>query len=139
MTWTSTDKTTCVRQHIPAKLEEIDRLCEEVGAWLDAADLGQMFFEVTLLMREALVNAVRHGSQGDEGKWIDVDLSLEGEELVIDVQDQGQGFDWKEKMHQHVSSKEEHGRGLMIFKSYANDVQYSQQGNRVTLRKTLAG
>lgn len=129
----------CLRQHMPAKLEAIDRVCDEVHDYLDASGLGQVFFEVTLLLREALVNAVTHGSQGDDSKWIDIDLSVEGGDLVMEVQDQGPGFAWSEKMQRDVSSREEHGRGLGIFQAYANEVQYNDKGNKVTLRKTLAG
>jgi len=128
----------CLRQRMPAKLDEIDRICESVRDYLDAVDLGQVFFEVTLLLREALVNAVTHGSQGDECKWIDIDLSIEGKDLVMGVQDQGPGFAWREQMQQDVSPTEEHGRGLGIFQAYASEVQYNEKGNKVTLRKTLA-
>ena len=134
----STSQTNCLTQQIPATLDEIDRVCEEVRAWLEAMDLERAFFEVTLLLREALVNAVMHGAQGDESGLIDLVLSLEGEDLVIAVQDQGPGFDWQENMHRDVMSTEDHGRGLKIFKLYADDVQFNQQGNKVTLRKNLA-
>jgi len=134
-----TEKTICLRQHMPAKLEEVDRVCEAVQGYLDAIDQSRMFFEVTLLLREALVNAVVHGSQADECKWIDIGLSLEGQDLVMEVQDQGPGFAWKEQMQQDVSSTEDHGRGLGIIQAYANEVQYNEKGNKVTLRKALAG
>ena len=133
------EESTCLRHHMPAKLDEINRVCEAVQGYLDAIDQGQMFFEVTLLLREALVNAVVHGSQGDESKWIDVDLSIEGKDLVMDVQDQGPGFAWKEQMQQDMTTTEDHGRGLGIFQAYANEVQYNEKGNKVTLRKALAG
>jgi serine/threonine-protein kinase RsbW len=124
---------------MPANLEAIDGICEEVRDCLDAAHLGQVFFEVTLLLREALVNAVTHGSQGDDSKWVGIDLSMEGKDLVMAVQDQGSGFAWREQMQRDVGSEEEHGRGLGIFQAYANEVQYNEKGNKVTLRKTLAG
>jgi serine/threonine-protein kinase RsbW len=124
---------------MPAKLDEINRVCEAVQGYLDAIDQSQMFFEVTLLLREALVNAVVHGSQGDSSKRIDIRLSLEGKDLVMDVQDQGPGFAWKEQMQQDGISTEDHGRGLGIFQAYANQVQYNRKGNKVTLRKALAG
>ena len=79
-----------------------------------------------------------HGSPGDESARVDMNLSIEGEDLVIEVQDQGPGFDWQQKMRRNVRSTEDHGRGLKIFKSYANDVQFNQKGNKVTLRKNLA-
>lgn len=128
----------CMKQRMPAKLQEIDRICEEVRESLGALGLEQMFFEVTLLLREALVNAVVHGSQGDERKWVGIDLSVRGDELVVDVQDEGPGFAWREQMQQDASANEDHGRGLSIFQAYANSVQYNEEGNRVTLRKTLA-
>jgi serine/threonine-protein kinase RsbW len=139
MACTPTEKSICLRQHMPAKLDEINRVCEVVQRYLDAIDQSQMFFEVTLLLREALVNAVVHGSQADECKWIDIGLSLEGQDLVMDVQDQGPGFAWKKQMQQDASSAEDHGRGLGILQAYANEIQYNEKGNKVTLRKALAG
>ena len=134
----TTRETTCLRWQLPASLAEIDRVCEEVRVWLEAMDLGRAFFEVTLLLREALVNAVMHGARGDQSSLIDLDLALEGEDLVIAVQDQGAGFDWQDSMHRDVMLTEDHGRGLKIFKLYANDVQFNPRGNKVTLRKNLA-
>ena len=52
---------------------------------------------VGVAVRESVVNAIKHGNQGDESKRVVVEFtpvpSRDPEELVIRVEDEGEGFD----------------------------------------------
>jgi len=100
--------------------------------------MDQCSFDVILLAREALVNAVLHGCQQDPDKQVQFTLALDGDELVMTVEDSGPGFDWREQSHSLVDMSEEHGRGFLIFRCYATDFAYNDKGNRLTLRKAVS-
>ena len=48
--------------------------------------------KITDAVREAVANAVKHGNQQNPDKKVEVDFSVDGEELIIEVHDEGGGF-----------------------------------------------
>jgi anti-sigma regulatory factor (Ser/Thr protein kinase) len=50
---------------LSATLENVDRAGEETKRFLESGGMGSCFFETVLVMREALTNAVIHGSGSD--------------------------------------------------------------------------
>jgi serine/threonine-protein kinase RsbW len=136
---TMIDQRRCVWDRwIPAKLEAIDQVSAEVKTVLREWGMDRCSFDVILLAREALVNAVLYGCQQDPGKQVQFTLALDGDELVMTVEDPGPGFDWREKSHRGVDMSEEHGRGFLIFRCYATHFEYNDKGNRLTLRKAVS-
>jgi serine/threonine-protein kinase RsbW len=126
-----------LNRKIPARLEGIDRICAEVVTFLHEQGLDRWRFDVILLAREALTNAVIHGCRLDAALWVQFTLALEGDQLVMTVEDAGPGFDWRARRDTPVDGSEENGRGLSIFRCYATEFSYNPQGNLVTLRKTV--
>ena len=52
-------------------------------------------FAAELLLREALTNAVVHGCHAESGKQVRCSMRLKGRRLLIVVDDDGDGFDWR--------------------------------------------
>ena len=128
-----------VDRWIPATLEAIDQVSVAVKGFLADRQLDRMGFELVLLIREALINAVVHGARLDPAKRIRFVLTQEGDTVVVTVEDPGPGFDWRQVVDGAVDPSREHGRGLLIFKRYATDFAYNDRGNRLTLRKAVTG
>ena len=126
-----------LRGKMPATFAEIDVVCDDMRAWLDLRGLAHEQFSVTLLAREAMVNAVVHGASLDLGQTIDVQLDLVGDHLVLSVEDPGPGFGWRDFVAREAAPFEEHGRGMMVFQSYASEIHYNDKGNKITLRKKV--
>jgi len=101
---------------------------------------------VDVAVREAVANAIKHGNELDPAKQVQVDLALEGEDVVvIKVLDQGVGFD---PSHLHDPLAPENllkpsGRGIFYMKSFMDEIHYGPGpdggGTLVTLRKRLGG
>ena len=121
----------------PATLEDADSACLALRRFLAETDMENLLFEVELLVREAFSNAVVHGSGQDRQKKIDFSMYVEGKELVIEVQDEGPGFDWKNRMEREASLLDESGRGMMIFNNYSTEMKYNEKGNKITLWKSI--
>ncbi|MFC1763650.1 ATP-binding protein [Planctomycetota bacterium] len=134
-------ETTCTQQqfetHIPATLEQIDRVCGDVRGFLARKDLEQYFFELSLVIREALINAVTHGCGLDAEKNVRISLAIDGSEMVVEIEDPGPGFDWENQMNQDATIADVHGRGLLILQVYCNRFEYNVKGNQVRLYKSL--
>lgn len=98
---------------------------------------------IDVAVREAVANAIKHGNLQDPVKQVQVDLTLEGSELVIRVQDEGKGFDPADLEDPLAPENllKPNGRGIFYMKSFMDDIQYGLRpggGTVVTLRKRLA-
>jgi serine/threonine-protein kinase RsbW len=99
---------------------------------------------VDLALREALANAIKHGNAQNPSKQVHVDVAVEGEELVIRVEDEGVGFDPSQIADPLDPARRllKDGRGIFYMKSFMDEVQYGAGpggGTMVTLRKRLTG
>ena len=99
---------------------------------------------VDLAVREALANAIKHGNSQDPGKQVHIDLFLDGDDLVVEIADEGEGFD-PSSLQDPLAPENllrPSGRGIFYMKSFMDQIQYGARpggGTMVTLRKRLAG
>ncbi|MFZ5563646.1 MAG: ATP-binding protein [Thermodesulfobacteriota bacterium] len=113
----------------------IDRVEAETRTFLTRQGLSHEAFSVCLVMREGLINAVRHGNGDDPKKRVNYVLGFEDGLLTMEIEDEGDGFDWRTAVDRPPSMEAEHGRGIIIMQRYASECRYNEKGNRVTLTK----
>ena len=126
-----------MRMVLPATLEAVEEFFVEFRRRSRAIlDRGNCF-AAELLVREALTNAVLHGSKGDASKNIRCILRLRGRRLFIAVQDDGEGFDWRAARSATAKVPECSGRGMQILRTYASRVRFNDKGNAATMIKRI--
>jgi serine/threonine-protein kinase RsbW len=122
-----------VQAHARAELQP---LFEHIEAWMRVlAYPSRDIFAVTLALNEAVVNAFRHGNRDDPSKSVVVRYLVRPDEVLLEVEDQGQGFDpsavpdplTEEGLNRPA------GRGLFMMRAYMTWVSFNREGNRVTL------
>jgi serine/threonine-protein kinase RsbW len=89
---------------------------------------------VTLAVREAVLNAVRHGHRGDTSKHFQMRYVVTADEVLVEVEDEGFGFN-PDNVADALSSwqeKQPRGRGLFLMRSYTSWLTFNPTGNRVT-------
>lgn len=98
-------------------------------------------FSVHLAIEEALANAIKHGNQDDDSRFVDVDLRVSPVRVLIEIEDQGQGFDPRQVPDPTDDENLEvpSGRGLMLMRSYMSCVEYNERGNRVRMERIRNG
>ncbi|HVR30828.1 MAG TPA: ATP-binding protein [Thermoanaerobaculia bacterium] len=99
---------------------------------------------VGIAVREAVANAIKHGNLQDPGKKVEIDLRVEGEELVISVLDEGLGFDPGRVGNPLAPENllKPDGRGIFYMGKFMDGVEYrfrDSGGTEVTLRKRIVG
>ncbi len=92
-------------------------------------------FVAELILREALTNAVLHGSKADASKQIYCHIRRRGSNLTMIVRDQGEGFDWRSRSGREACSTAVSGRGVEIFRRYATRYRYNATGNCLAIWK----
>ena len=114
------------------------RLLEAVTAAMHgAAYPPRDVFGVRLATEEAIVNAVRHGHRNDPDKYVSVRYRVNGDRVLIEVADQGPGFDPYEVADPLAQENLERpsGRGLLLMRAYLTWLRYNRRGNCVVLCK----
>jgi serine/threonine-protein kinase RsbW len=100
-------------------------------------------FAVRIALIEAVVNALRHGHQGDPGKRVQLSYCLSAEQVVAEVVDEGPGFDPQRVPDPLAPENLERpgGQGLLLMRSFMNWVRFNGRGNSVTLfrRRSYSG
>lgn len=123
----------------PATLPYVELVCSAVAQTVANFPLkAQDRFAIELLTREALNNAVIHGCHQDPRLSFSCRLVISEHEVVIDVMDEGTGFDWRNMPAFPPDKNDETGRGLAIYAIYAHAVKFNTSGNGVTLTRIFA-
>ena len=120
------------RREIPASLAAVEDVCLGVRNWAKGARLPHAF-AVELLTREALTNAAAHGCRCDASKRIRCVVRLRPGRVIIAVHDQGPGFDWRAACARTPAKDDCSGRGMTIYKQYADRLRFNPRGNSVIM------
>jgi serine/threonine-protein kinase RsbW len=124
------------RRVVLRTLAELRPLSEMVENWMRVLGFSRKdVFAVKLALDEAVVNAFRHGNLGDPGKVVRVSFVVTLAEVLVDVEDDGAGFDPNLVPDPLAGENTERmsGRGLFLMRAYMSGVSFNPQGNRVTL------
>lgn len=100
----------------------------------------EQLFAVKLALEEALTNAVRHGNAGDATKKITVRYAVNEEKAVIVVGDEGKGFSPEDVPDPTAPERVPlpNGRGIMLMRTYMDEVNYRDNGREVRFVKRRA-
>ncbi len=80
-----------IQLHAPAELHPF---VESLSAWVRTVGYaGKDILAVRLALWEAILNAFRHGNRNDPSKCVFIRYVLTATEVLLEVEDQGPGFD----------------------------------------------
>lgn len=129
--------TLVVPSTLEARLEVEKRVLDFIGKTGYNSEEG--IFSIKLALEETLVNAIRHGNKLDTSKNIRIAYGVDKNHLIIEVEDEGEGFDYSHLPDPTAPDRLElpHGRGIMLIKHYMDDIKFNGKGNRVRLVKRL--
>ena len=118
--------------------DAIEKTCRQILAELESSDFGkEEVFAVHLALEEAFINAARHGNKMDPDKQIKIDYSVDLEKVEITIADEGSGFDPDKVPDPRCGDNiyRGEGRGVLLIRSYMDEVEYNEQGNGVRMIK----
>jgi serine/threonine-protein kinase RsbW len=93
--------------------------------------------EVELAVSEACTNAIRHTADADEQARVVINFRVDDARLVIEVKDQGSGFDMEDVPLPQFDEHPEGGYGLYIIRTVMDEVHYArgEDYNTLTMKK----
>jgi len=123
----------------PSCLDSVETVVQRVMTKLDELGcLNGHREEVDLSLREALVNAVKHGNQSVLAKRVELDCyqQLDGSILLV-VRDEGPGFNPNQvpdPTHPDNIFRGS-GRGILMIRNFMDDVQFERGGREIRMKK----
>jgi serine/threonine-protein kinase RsbW len=115
-------------QEVPEVIETV------VAAMTGLGYVPKDIFGTRLALEEAICNAIKHGHQHDPIKVVEVRYCIRADHLLLEVGDQGPGFDPAQVPDATAVENLERpcGRGLLLMHHYAAWVRHNRTGNCVT-------
>lgn len=129
---------------IKSTLSEIGNTVRNVLGFVSCecgvADESSLFY-VKVILNELLLNAIRHGNNGQDDKSVSITINMEeNKSILIEVEDEGSGYDYRMMMDDidndgpcDICDCRESGRGLMIIKKLSKTVKFNENGNKITV------
>lgn len=123
-------------RHIERVVEVVARQCEQL-----AYHPRQCALNVPVALTEALSNAILRGNCESAEKMVQIRCDLNRDRLVLEVVDEGRGFDLQECLVDPTGPDQllrEDGRGLFLMARLMDSIErFSNHGNvvRMTLRR----
>jgi anti-anti-sigma factor len=100
-------------------------------------------FEIRLSVYELLMNVVEHGIESSEHEWIQVELTREGDMLVVSVIDQGVAFDPTGgsdfDLQEYLDARKTRGLGLIMTRRIAEQLTHRRVSgyNKTLMKKSV--
>ncbi|MEW5922336.1 MAG: CHASE4 domain-containing protein [Bacillota bacterium] len=116
-----------------AEIEKVRQAVARVTAdWPEK----EIFF---LGLNEVISNAIEHGNGFAPGSKVRVSITAGKKYIHATVEDEGEGFCWRNKIDlpMRLEGDTERGRGIALTKMCCDRLLYNDKGNRVFLFKTL--
>ncbi len=114
----------------------VDKAVKTTLSFLKSNRIGINLFNINLILRESLANAVKHGNCNDPSKKVIFEIEEIDGFLNIKIEDKGDGFNWRNGLVKKESDVfTPGGRGLPLMKAYGFELSYNEKGNILFLRK----
>jgi serine/threonine-protein kinase RsbW len=127
---------------IPSDVQQIERVVELVQRECALMHFGarQLMLNLAVALTEALSNAILRGNNDDPAKHVHVKGRVDTERLVIEVEDQGTGFDLDQCTLDPTTPDNvdrEDGRGLFLMRQLMDRVERFDGATGNVVRLTL--
>lgn len=119
------------------EIEKVERLLNDLQSELGFND--EFYARLMLAVSEAATNGIVHGNQLDESKSVEISAFRDGDLLIFETLDQGEGFD-PETLPDPLAKEnlmKTSGRGVFLMEEYADEVEYSDSGTKLSLKFKL--
>ncbi|WP_162416677.1 ATP-binding protein [Cyclobacterium roseum] len=94
-----------------------------------------IYGNIMISVTECVSNAIMHGNREDKKKSVRLELRFLDDQIKFIIEDEGDGYDY-----QHLNDptspenlEKSGGRGVFIMKHLCDEIQFENQGSRITL------
>jgi serine/threonine-protein kinase RsbW len=126
--------------NIPSEIKFIREASSKILKWLGLRKLDDSaLFDIRLCVEEVVRNAMAHGNNNNKDLKVFINCRLEGDSLIIEVADEGKGFDLSKVPDPTIEENimKGSGRGVYIVGKLMDKMELIDKGSKVRLTKRL--
>lgn len=118
-------------------LRKVEKLVDELSS--DYNISADIYGNILIAALEAANNAILHGNKLDEKKFVNITVIMETQKLSIKIDDEGNGFDYKNVPDPTAPENIENvnGRGIFLMEKLSDKIQFTRNGATVELEFNL--
>lgn len=129
-----------LEDNFPSTLETIESIKGIIEAEARSRDFSdEELFDIEISLEEALYNAIVHGNNRSADKQVFFKACIDGEKAVIEIADQGNGFEVDRLTRidctRHDRLLRGNGRGLFIIRKSMDNVFFNEDGTCIHMEK----
>jgi serine/threonine-protein kinase RsbW len=118
-------------------LRKVEKLVDDISAEYNIG--SDLYGNILIAALEAANNAILHGNKLDENKLVNIIINKDDKKLKIRVDDEGEGFDYKNIPDPTAPENIENinGRGIFLMEKLSDSIEFSRNGATVVLEFNL--
>lgn len=116
-----------------SNLRIVEKVIDDISTELGMKE--EVYGKILVSAMEAVNNAIVHGNKADTKRYVKIEFLFKKKELIISVEDEGQGFRPQEIPDPTKPENIENitGRGVFLMSKLADSIKFNEKGNRVTM------
>jgi serine/threonine-protein kinase RsbW len=114
-------------------LRKVEKLVDELSSEYNIS--ADIYGNILIAALEAANNAILHGNKLDENKLVNIIVRIDSEKLKIKIDDEGNGFDYKNVPDPTAPENIENvnGRGIFLMEKLSDHIEFTRNGATVEL------
>lgn len=121
---------------LKSNVSELNKIVSFVENIADKYYLNDSYFaNMMVALTEAFKNALKHGNKNDESKKITIEFYISNSEMIFDVSDEGNGFDFQTFLN---TKRDPNQRGIDLIYHVSDNVVFSDNGSKISISFNMA-
>ena len=118
-------------------LRKVEKLVDDISSEYNIS--SDLYGNILIAALEAANNAILHGNKLDENKLVYIIINKDEKTLKIRIDDEGEGFDYKNIPDPTAPENIENinGRGIFLMEKLSDAMEFSRNGATVELEFNL--
>ncbi len=118
-------------------LRKIEKLVDDLSTELNIS--SDIYGNILIASLEAANNAIIHGNKLDENKLVNISVKKDKKSLKIMIEDEGDGFDYRNIPDPTAPENIENvnGRGIFLMEKLSDNIEFTRNGATVELEFNL--
>ena len=118
---------------VPSNLRLIENLIDEIS--YQNGFESDFYGKILVACVEAVNNGIVHGNKMNPEKFVYVEVSTDNKTFKIEVEDEGEGFDFENLPDPTSPENIEniHGRGVFLMGHLSDEIDFNNKGKRVEM------
>lgn len=114
-------------------LRKVEKLVDDLSSEFKIS--ADIYGNILIASLEAANNAILHGNKLDESKNVNIFISMDERKLKIKIEDEGNGFDYKNVPDPTSPENIENvnGRGIFLMEKLSDRIEFTRNGATVEL------